>query len=294
MKILLTGSSGQLGKAIVYKKPNNYKLLTPKRAELDLSNKKNCQEYVQFHKPDLIINAGAFTNVDLAETQADLCSLINTEAPLVFATELSKYGGNLLQISTDYVFDGVQNIPYKVNDIRNPISKYGISKASSEKLLEEILNPTQQLVILRTSWLMGPVGGNFLLKMIDLHKSKKEFSIVSDQIGSMSSTYDVARICWEIISNWELFSQRGNFINHWTCQGVASWYDIAIEIGDIATKYGILSQPGEIIPIKTVDYPSLARRPIYSVLDCSTTKSLIGVEGKYWRHELEEIVTNML
>ncbi len=294
MKILLTGSSGQLGKALIYRTPNNYKLLTPKRAELDLSSDQNCQEYVEFHKPDFIINAGAFTNVDLAESQSDLCSLINTEAPAIFARALSKYGGNLLQISTDYVFDGVQNIPYKVNDKRNPISRYGISKARGEEVLEEILNPTQQLVILRTSWLMGPEGENFLFKMINLHKNKREFSIVSDQIGSMSSTYDVARICWEIICNWELFSQKRNFINHWTCQGVASWYDIATEIGDIATKYGILSKPGKIIPIKTEDYPTLARRPVYSVLDCSTTKNILGFEGKYWRHELEEIVTNML
>ena len=285
MKILLTGSTGQLGKAIIDKKPYYHDLLLPKRAELDLSKRKNCQSFLELHKPDFIINAGAFTNVDLAETESDLCSSINTEAPLVFANMLKKNGGNLLQISTDYVFDGCQNSPYKVNDIRNPISKYGYSKARCEELIEEILTPTQQVVILRTSWLIGPKGKNFLFKILNLHKNKKEFSVVSDQIGAMYSTEDVAEICWKLISNWELVSKKRNYINHWTCQGVTSWFDIAIEIGDIATKYGILKSPAKIHSTKTENYPTLAKRPMYSILDCATTREIIGIEGKYWRQE---------
>ena len=294
MKILLTGSNGQLGKAIIDKKPNCHNLLLPKRSELDLSNRENCKSFLEIHKPDFIINSGAFTNVDLAEKEIDLCSSINTEAPLVFANMLKKNGGNLLQISTDYVFDGYQNSPYKVNDIRNPISKYGYSKARAEEFVEEILTPTQQVVILRTSWLMGPKGRNFLLKILELHQNKNEFSVVSDQIGAMSSTEDVASICWEIISKWELVSKKRNYINHWTCQGVASWYDIAIEIGDIATKYGILNSPAKIHSTKTENYPTLAKRPMYSILDCSTTREIIGIEGKYWRKELEKIIRNMV
>lgn len=293
MKILLTGSTGQLGKAIIDKKPYYHDLLLPKRAELDLSKRKNCQSFLELHKPDFIINAGAFTNVDLAETESDLCSSINTEAPLVFANMLKKNGGNLLQISTDYVFDGCQNSPYKVNDIRNPISKYGYSKARCEELIEEILTPTQQVVILRTSWLIGPKGKNFLFKILNLHKNKKEFSVVSDQIGAMSSTEDVAKICWKLISNWELVSKKRNYINHWTCQGVTSWFDIAIEIGDIATKYGILKSPAKIHSTKTENYPTLAKRPMYSILDCATTREIIGIEGKYWRQELEKIIRNI-
>ena len=293
MKILLTGSTGQLGKAITNQKPNNHHLLVPKRDELDLSNRLSCQRFLESNKPDFIINSGAYTNVDLAEKQIDLCSSINTEAPFVFANMLKKNGGNLLQISTDYVFDGCKNSPYKVNDIKNPISKYGYSKARSEELIEEILTPTQQVVILRTSWLLGSKGKNFLLKMLELHQNKKEFSVVSDQIGSMSSTEDVAKVCWEIISNWELFSNKSNYINHWTCQGVASWYDIAIEIGDIATKCGILKSPAKIHSINSENYPTLAKRPKYSILDCSTTREIIGIEGKYWRQELEKIIRNM-
>ena len=126
-------------------------------------------------------------------------------------------------------------------------------KAKAEELLEKILKPRNQIIILRTSWLLGPEGNNFLLKILNLHKSKKELSVVSDQIGSMSSTFDVAKICWEIISKWNYISEN-NYINHWTCSGICSWYDMAINIGDIAQKYKILDNPAIVNPIKTENY----------------------------------------
>ena len=293
MKILLTGSSGQLGKAIISKKPSDFELLLPKRNELDLSDKVKCKNYIERYKPEFIINSGAFTNVDLAENKVDLCYSINTEAPYIFAKELKKYGGKLIQISTDYVFDGYKKSPYKVKDLRNPISTYGYSKTICEEKLEKILKPNNQIIILRTSWLMGHQGKNFLLTMLKLHKEKKYFQVVSDQIGAMSSTYDVARICWSIINNWNLIS-KNHFINHWTCDGITSWYEIAIAIGEIATKYKILKNPAEIVPIKTKDYFTLAKRPQYSILDCTTTKEILKVSGIYWRHELEEIISKLI
>ncbi len=293
MKILVTGCSGQLGKAIISQTPKDFELLLPKRNELDLSDQINCRNYIEKFHPEFIINCGAFTNVDLAEKESDLCFEINTKAPITFANVLKEYGGNFLQISTDYVFDGCKNSPYEVKDKRNPISKYGFSKAICEENLEEILNPNNQLIILRTSWLLGPIGKNFLLTMLKLHKEKNFLPVVSDQVGSMSSTFDVAKICWTIINNWNLISKT-NYINHWTCDGITSWYDIAIAIGDIATKYEILKNPAEIVPIKTENYPTLAKRPPYSILDCSSTKDILNVKGKYWRHELEDIISKMI
>tara|TARA_S200000501_G_scaffold174555_1_gene164245 strand:- start:495 stop:1379 length:885 start_codon:yes stop_codon:yes gene_type:complete len=293
MKILLTGSSGQLGKAIISQKPKDFELLCPKRNELDLSDQINCRSYIEKFQPAYVINCGAFTNVDLAEKESDLCFAINTNAPITFANVLKEYGGNFLQISTDYVFDGCKNSPYEVKDIRNPISKYGLSKAICEENIEKILKPYGQLIILRTSWLLGPSGKNFLSTMIKLHKEKNLFPVISDQVGAMSSTFDVAKICWSIINNWNLISKI-NYMNHWTCDGITSWYDIAIAIGDIATKYQILKSPAEIIPIKTENYPTLAKRPRYSILDCSPTKDILNVKGKYWRHELEDIISKMI
>ena len=289
MKVLVTGSSGQLGKEIVAQKPFSIKLLQPKRNELDLSNKIICQNYIDFHKPDFVINAGAYTNVDLAEKESDLCYAINAEAPFIFANVIKEYGGNLLQISSDYVFDGRKNSPYETKDIRNPISSYGYSKAKCEEMIEEILTPTNQLVILRTSWLLGPEGKNFLLTMLNLHQTKNKLKVVSDQIGVMSSTFDLAKICWEIIIKWNLISKK-NHILHRSCLGVSSWFDIAIEIGNIATKHQLLKNPAEVNPIKTKDYYTLAKRPMFSLLDCSGSNGINNIECKYWRHELENII----
>ena len=292
MKILITGSSGQLGKEIIAQKPKLYELLLPKRDELDLSNKVNCKNYIDFHKPDFILNAGAFTNVDLAERESDLCFAINAEAPLIFANAIKEYGGNLLQISSDYVFDGNKNSPYNTNDIRNPISSYGYSKASCEEMIEKILTPNNQLIILRTSWLLGPQGKNFLLTILNLHQTKNKFQVVSDQIGTMSSTFDIAKICWEIINNWNLIAKK-HHIYHRTCQGVSSWFDIAVAVGDIATEYRLLKHPAEVKPIKTKDYPTLAKRPMFSLLDCSDLNEILNNNCKYWRHELEKIISKI-
>ena len=293
MKILLTGSTGQLGKAIITQKPKDITLLLPLRNELDLSNQKDCYRYLEFHKPDLIINSGAFTNVDRAEKEKDLCSSINTQAPLIFAKFLKDQGGKFLQISTDYVFDGANNTPYKANDSRNPLSHYGYSKAKAEEILEKILSPNNQLVILRTSWLLSPSGKNFLFTMLNLHQKKKEINVVSDQIGAMSSSFDVAKVCWEIVDNWDLIL-RNHYINHWTCLGVLSWYDLAIEIGYLAKKYGIVEIPAKIKPITTAEYPTLAKRPNYSILDCSDTQMVIKNSRTYWRYELEEIILKIM
>ena len=292
MKILVTGASGQLGHSIILQKPKQHQILCPSRNELDLSDELSCKKYIEFNKPELIINCGAYTNVDLAEKEKEICLAINTSAPITFAKILKDYGGNLLQISTDYVFDGKQNFAYKENDKKNPISHYGYSKAKAEELLEKFLKPTNQLIILRTSWLLGPIGNNFLVKILNLHKTKKELFVVSDQIGTMSSTFDVAKICWEIISKWNYISEH-NYINHWTCSGISSWYDIAINIGDIAQKYKILDYPAKVNPIKTENYSTLAKRPIFSLLDCEKTSIVLDIICKYWQHELEIIISKI-
>lgn len=288
MKILLTGCTGQLGQEIIKESPKEHKLLTPTRDELDLSDKFSCKKYVDKNKPDLIINSGAFTNVDQAEMQKDLCHLINVDAPVVFANLLKEYGGKLLQISTDYVFDGNKNSPYEPNDLTNPISVYGYTKAKAESLTEKILKTNGQLVILRTSWLMGHKGNNFINTMLKLHKKGNSFSVVYDQIGAMTSTSDLAKVCWQIINNWHLL-EKNHHICHWTCSGIASWYDIAVEIGLIAAKLKILDKPVNITPIRSKEYKTLATRPKFSILDCNSTRKIINQPVKYWRTELHDI-----
>ena len=288
MKILITGGSGQLGQEIINESHNKYKLLIPNRDELDLSNKLNCKKYIEQNKPDIIINSGAFTNVDQAEIQKDLCYSINVEAPLVFANVLKDYGGKLLQISSDYVFDGKKNSPYEPTDLTNPLSVYGYSKAKAESLTEEILIQNGQIIILRTSWLMGHFGNNFISTMLRLLNKKEKLSVVYDQVGSMTSTSDLAKVCWQIIENWHLL-EKNHHICHWTCSGVASWYDIAMEIELKAKKHKILEKTADIIPITTKEYKTLANRPQFSILDCSSTRKILNQPLKYWRRELDDI-----
>ena len=289
MKILVTGASGQLGKSVLYKKPSNFDILYPSRKELDLSNIENLKKYLRKHKPSFVINCAAFTNVEKAELSKELAYLINAKAPKIIAEELKNYGGNLLQISTDYVFDGKSNSPYKVDNKRNPISAYGYSKAKGEEFVEKILHKKSQLIILRVSWLVGPQGKNFISTILNLHSKNNPFSVVYDQIGVISSTLDVAEICWEIISKWSLISKKTHIL-HWSCQGISSWYDIAMAIGDIALELDILNKKSQIMPIKSEEYNSLVNRPKYSILDCNYTKEIIKSSSKYWRHELKNIL----
>ena len=163
MKILLIGSTGQLGREIIKSSPNDIYLITPSRLEFDLNNTKECYEYILNLSPDWIINSGAFTNVEKAETEEELAYKINALGPQILAKALSKSGGKLLQISTDYVFNGQQNYPYKTDQTVSPINKYGFSKAKGEEYIQQYLPGNNQSNILRTSWLVGPDGNNFAL-----------------------------------------------------------------------------------------------------------------------------------
>lgn len=292
MKVLITGSSGQLGREIFNYKLNNYKVLVPNRNELDLSNQISCENYIYKNKPDIIINSAAFTNVDNAEIEKELCFAINTKAPITFANLIKEYGGKLLQISTDYVFDGKGNIPYKTEDLTNPISIYGQSKADAEKQTQKILKGNSQLVILRTSWLMGKTGNNFINVMLKLLKHKKKINVVNDQQGAMTSTSDLAKVCWAIIKSWSLLKNHN--ICHWTCDGITSWYDIAVEIGKVAEEINLLEKSAKVIPINSKEYKTLAKRPNYSVLDCHSTRNILSLKAKPWRTELKEIISKIV
>ena len=204
MKILLTGANGQLGRELVRNKPRNINLIKLFRKDLDLSDPEACFKIIIDENPDWVINAAAYTNVEKAEIEKDLALKVNAYAPEAFAKALNITGGKLLQISTDYLFDGSQKEPYKTNQMPNPINHYGISKSQGEKKIQNIFKNKKQGLILRTSRVIGPEGKNFLLTILNLYKEKKEIKVVKDEYSCSSNTLDLSKVCWEIIENREI------------------------------------------------------------------------------------------
>ncbi len=288
MKILLTGATGQLGKSVINSKPKNIELLIADREKLDFLNPKNCEKVIISEKPDWVINCAAYTNVDKAENDIELSNIVNGLAPEALAKAISHIKGNLLHISTDFVFDGKQNYAYGTKQKRNPINQYGFSKSLGEKLIEKNIINNARATILRTSWLIGPIGKNFVTVMLKLHAEKDQIYVVSDQIGAPTFTKDLASICWDIINLQK--SEESTQILHWSDSGVASWYDIAEAIGEIGLELGILKKRAAVVPIKTKQYPSPARRPRYSLLDTQKTAELIGKIPIHWRKNLRKLL----
>ena len=189
---------------------------------------------------------------------------------------LKDFGGKLLQISTDYVFDGESKKPYQEDFPICPINKYGESKACGEDAIRKIYGETNNYLIVRTSWLMGPHKKNFLKTMLDFHAKKNEFSVVSDQLGSLTSTSTLGKACLKMIFNYEevINKKKVSNIFHYCDEGIVSWHEIASEIGYIASDIGLIKKPAKVNPIKSSQFPTLAKRPFYSVLILKNSSSI--------------------
>ena len=293
MKVLITGSQGQLGKELLKNIPNDIEVIPTDRETFNLLDLDNCREFIFNNKPDWIINAAAYTAVDLAEDEKEKAMLINSEAPTEIAKALKKTGGKLLHISTDFVFDGKSNIPYKVDVEPNPINIYGKSKLLGENGIKNVLQENKQYIILRTSWVMGSEGNNFAKTMVKLLKIKDKISVVYDQIGCMTSSKYLSIICWLIIKKDITKNINNQKIFHWTDAGVSSWFDIATAIGELSFKLNLLKKPAKVVPILSENFPTKAKRPNFSLLDCSTTKDVLNIENNYWRFSLLEILQEL-
>jgi len=289
MKVLLTGAAGQLGQALIASTPAAVELIATSRKELDLADAQACRNAVQHHQPDWVLNAGAYTAVDKAESDADSAHAVNAGAPEAFASALAERGGRMLQLSTDFVFNGAQGSPYAVDQARNPLGIYGASKAAGEEFVQGRLGAQGLGFVLRTSWVMGPVGNNFALTMLRLHRERDELAVVADQVGCPSSTRNLAQACWQVIN----LNNRGVElppVMHWSDAGAASWYDVAMAVGSISQSLGLLAQPAHIKPIATAEYPTPARRPSYSLLDCCSTRAALQLPGQHWQAALHDIL----
>ena len=298
MKILITGSKGQLGRTLIKLKPTRAKIFAMNRNNFNMLDIPNCLKVIRSINPDWIVNCGAFTNVDLAESNKEVAMEVNYHAPKAFAKEMKDLGGRFLQISTDYVFDGLRpNMkPYTTNDKKSPLGIYGISKAKAEDFIEDIFLGTNKGIILRTSWILAPFGSNFLLKILNLLLKNKEIKVVNDQIGSPTSIYSLAEVCWKIIelNNLEIiFNENKNGILHWQDNGQTNWYEIALKISNFGKEIDLIKYDTQITPISTFDYPTPAKRPAFSVLDCNSAKRILDHKGIDWRCGLEKIMKQL-
>ena len=220
---------------------------------------------------------------------------INAIAPKMFAEELSQTGGNLLQLSTDFVFDGEQNFPYTTDQKKNPLGVYGATKAAGEDAIYEVLGNSNQALIIRTSWLIGAVGKNFMHTMIRLHRSQEEIRVVSDQIGCPTSTLTLAKACWRAIEKQKDIEPNvlAPQIHHWSDEDSASWYELAKVIGELAKRIVIIEKQARVIPISSKEYPTHAKRPKYSILDCTSTRQFLNLEAIHWKESILNVMKHI-
>jgi dTDP-4-dehydrorhamnose reductase len=296
MKVLLTGAAGQLGHALCQQLPAGVKLIATSRSgghglrALDLADAEACRSAVEEHRPDWVLNAGAYTAVDKAEAEVDLAAAVNAGAPRAFAEALATTGGRLLQVSTDFVFNGSQGHPYRPEQDRDPLGVYGASKAAGEEAVEQVLGGSGRGLILRTSWVMGPVGRNFALTMLRLHREKPEIGVVADQVGCPTSTLTLAAACWRALALAGSEAQPPAPILQWSDAGAASWYDVAVAVGELGQELGLVERAAHVNPITTADYPTPAQRPSYSLLDCTDTRRLLELPPTHWRQALRVLL----
>jgi dTDP-4-dehydrorhamnose reductase len=283
LRVLLTGAAGQLGQALIASCPAQTTLLPLDRRALDLSDANACARAISEFSPDWVINAGAYTAVDRAEAEPELAMAVNAGAPAAFAQVLQESGGRLLQVSTDFVFNGSQGFPYQPQQPVDPLGVYGASKASGEAAVQNCLDPSR-FCILRTSWLYGPIGHNFLNTMLRLHAEREQIGVVADQVGCPTATPGLAQACWAVLENGV------SGLHHWSDAGAATWYDFALAIGELAAAAGLLNHTATVQPITTADYPTPARRPSYSLLDCNETRAVLGVAVSDWRTHLAAVI----
>ena len=283
MKILITGQHGQVSQALQAHLQGLGELMVLGSKQLDLAKPDQIREQIRAHRPDLIINAAAHTAVDQAESEPDAAFAINAIAPGILAQEAKALGIPLIHYSTDYVFDGSKPAPYTEADTPNPLSVYGQSKLAGE---QAIAAAGGQYLILRTSWVYSNQGKNFLLTMQRLLQEKPQMRIVADQIGAPTWAGTIAGSTRALIERW-LAGEAGEWgIYHLTAQGETSWFGFAQAIGEHLHADGKACAELEAIPSSA--YPTPAKRPLNSRLDCSRLQQQWHVSQPHWQDALRE------
>ncbi|MBO4660914.1 MAG: dTDP-4-dehydrorhamnose reductase [Prevotella sp.] len=282
MNILVTGCNGQLGNEIqlLERKYPEHTFYNTDVAELDITDAAAIERFIEENSINGIVNCAAYTAVDKAEDNEELCTKLNAEAPAFLARAIGQRGGWIIHVSTDYVFDGTKHTPYVETDDTCPNSVYGKTKLVGEF---NILKYCEQSVIIRTAWLYSTFGGNFVKTMLRLGREKDQLGVIFDQIGTPTYARDLAIAIMTIIGKGIVPG-----IYHFSNEGVISWYDFTKAIHRIA---GIRSCT--VRPLHTAEYPTPAARPHYSVLDKTKIKQTYGIDIPYWEESLEQCINKL-
>ncbi len=290
MKILLTGAAGQLATDLsAVLKDAGLSVRGYDSKSLDVSDGKRVMEEVSMVKPGIIINCGAYTKVDLAEKEREQAFAVNKDGAAHVAEAARKVNAVLVHISTDFVFDGLKSTPYTESDATNPLSVYGESKLAGET---EIMERMEDYIIVRTSWLYGKSGHNFVKTILKYAAERDFLNVVYDQVGAPTWTVDLADALLKIVKSVQEGSKEYGIYNY-SNEGVASWYDFADAIVEEARASGMNLQCGAVRPILTSEYPTLARRPAYSVLDKGRVKNTFNLTIPHWRASLRKMLRQM-
>lgn len=286
MKILLTGANGQVGHEIQRETfPSQIELIALTREFLDITQFDNVVKVFKQYQPDLIINSAAYTAVDRSEIDQVQAHLVNSEGASHLAKACNEFNIPLIHLSTDYVFDGKAHIPYTESDKTEPLGIYGQSKWMGE---EAIRSQLKKHIILRTSWVFGHEGNNFVKTILKLAKDRPILRIVKDQIGGPTSAKDIAVTIWKIINKMEDSQDFHWGTYHYTGVPAVSWYEFAQTI----LQYASLTN--ELTPITTEEYPTLAQRPAYSILNCEKIENAFGIKQPQWETELLTLIKDLI
>jgi len=284
MRVLITGSNGQLGSEIKELASDYEKLecIFKDLPDLDICDTEALNTFIIDEKINAVINCAAYTAVDKSENEELIAKKVNSEGVLNLANALKKVDGKLIHISTDYVFDGNHSQPYKESDPVSPVGVYAETKRAGEL---SVLNCCIDAIVIRTSWLYSFYGNNFVKTMLRLGNDKESIQVVFDQVGTPTYAKDLAKTCLDILSENSSvgISKNGN-LYHYSNEGVTSWFDFAISIMELGGVNCIVK------PIQTKDYPTLAKRPNYSVLNKFKIKTDFKIEIPYWRDSLKDCI----
>ena len=294
MKILVTGVHGQVGHALLRTLDGDHEVVALDRTQLDLTDTDAIRRTVQSVRPALVINPAAYTAVDKAESEPALAHAINAIAPGVMAEEAAKLNAGLIHFSTDYVFDGNKDTPYVETDAVNPLSAYGRSKLAGEMAIQSVELPH---LILRTSWVYGPHGKNFLKTMLRLAAERDQLNVVADQWGAPTSSNAIATAVNQLLKMWQMSATSQSGVYHFTNSGSTTWHGFTCAILDAyeaqAARLGLPAlrvKSNTVGAITTADYPTPAVRPQNSRLDQTKLNKTLGVALPAWEQSLQAVM----